>query len=752
MDLEIIKSEKAAPRSKAARPAKVELELLLETHREWVQSGGRKGRQADLSRLNLEGADLTDTNLRNARLNDTDLKGADLLLSDLEGASLLQANLEGANLLGARLREANLQGANLKGATGLLAAELSGTNLTFAKLPAEISTAEDLKYLARRGRHANWLILCLLLLNVLACWRILTVSDAQILRNASSLPLGSRRNELPLVQFFLFCPVLLGGLYLWLHVYLQRLWEATAALPAIFENGRRLDASLPWLVRWPAHSYFRWLRERRSALAGVEKATCMILLYWAVPATMLLFWARYLTLQDVRGTILHILLIAAAVSAAIHFPRSTARAFGSIDSGWPAADSGAADAGEAPSRRRGDSVRGSMSEAGQPGWLEAAPGGISADESTVAVAEVPGVSLRSSVPVDEAVAELLQSAEEHLPEPLAAQPRAAAAGKPTGVWRRIPVGVAFGFILLLLAIGTIGGAPHNGNPAQGIGAASPRTWAADAFWLIGYDPFAQVNETEISRKPEGWTGSDDQLGRAEGAGMNGIRLRYLQGYGAFLAKARLRQADLRYANLSEADLRQANLRNASLRFAVLERARLDSASLQSADLAHANLIRASLEKADLSFASLAGTLLPDAKADGAVLYGADLHGASLARAALGQADLREAELEGANLSGSDLHEAYLSSAKMAGAKLDQARLGGAILMSADLRRVDLSASNFQSAVLTGADLTGANLQNADLRGVVGLRAAQLCSAANIRGAQLDDALAADVAAQCPGSR
>ena len=162
MDLEIIKNDKAAPRSKAARPAKVELELLLETHREWVQSGGRKGRQADLSRLNLEGADLTDTNLRNARLNDTVLKGADLLLSDLEGASLLQANLEGANLLGARLREANLQGANLKGATGLLAAELSGTNLTFAKLPAEISTAEDLKYVARRGRHANWLILSLL--------------------------------------------------------------------------------------------------------------------------------------------------------------------------------------------------------------------------------------------------------------------------------------------------------------------------------------------------------------------------------------------------------------------------------------------------------------------------------------------------------------------------------------------------------------------------------------------------------------
>ena len=746
MDLEIIKNDKTAPRNKPARPAKVELELLLEKHREWVQSGGRKGRQADLSHLNLEGADLTDTNLRHARLNETVLKGADLLLSDLEGASLLQANLEGANLLGSRLREANLQGANLKGATGLLAAELSGTNLTFAKLPAEISTAEDMKYVARRGRHANWLILSLLLLNVLACWRILTVSDAQILRNASSLPLAARSNGLPLVQFFLFCPVLIGGLYLWLHVYLQRLWEATAALPAIFENGRGLDADLPWLVRWPAYSYFKWLRERRSALAGLEKATCIILLYWAAPATMLLFWARYLTLQDVRGTILHVVLITAAVSAAIHFPRSAARAFGSGDSGLSAANSGVENAGESLSPRRGDSLLGSASGAGQGGWLRASPAGISVD----AAAAAAGEPLRSSAPIDEAVAELLLTAPADSAE--AADPRARGNAKKTSLSRRIPLGVGVGFILLLLSIGTIGGAPHDGNTAQGVGPGSPRTWAADAFWLIGYDPFAQVSETEISRKPSQWTGSDDEIGRAQGAGMNGIRLRYLQGYGAFLAKARLRQADLRYAYLSEADLRQANLRGASLRFAVLDRARLDNASLQSADLAHANLIRAELGQADLSFASLAGTLLLDAKADGAVLYGADLRNASLERAALGQADLREANLEGANLSMSDLRGAYLSSAKMAGATLEQARLGGAILMSADLRRTDLSATNFQSAVLTGADFTGANLQNADLRGGVGLRASQLCLAANMRGAQLDDALAAEVSTLCGTNR
>ena len=700
MDLEIIKADKTASRRTAPRSAKVDLEIILEEHREWVKSSGATGRQADLSRLNLEGADLTDTNLRNALLNEAVLKGADLLLTDLQGASLLQANLEGTNLLGARLREANLQGAILEGATGLMAAELAGSNLTFAKLPAELATREDLKYVSRRGRHANWLVGALLLLNALACWRVVTVSDAQILRNAALLPFPVLRNGVPLAQFFLLCPVLIGGLYLWLGVYLQRLWEATAALPAIFEDGRRLDESLPWIVSWPARNYFKWLRERHSALGGVEKAICIILLYWVAPATMTVFWGRYLTLQDVRGTILHAALIAAATTAAMYFPRSAARAFRSDDSA-----------------------------------LFSGPRG-----------ELPRQAV---APAEEELA----GAQGFLANPAvdsAAQPRRAPDKKVIPL--RIPIGAGFGLMLCLVSIGTIGGVPHSGNQARGISSGSPWTWAADTLWLIGYDPYAQVTEAEISRKPAVWTGSEGEISRVQGASLNGLRLRYLQAYGAFLVKARLRKADLSYAYLSEADLRQANLRQASLQSAALDQAKLNGAMLQSADLEKANLIRAELEKADLSFASLTGALLLDAKLDGAVLYGADLRNAWLERASLEQADLRQANLEGANLKTSDLRGAYLSTAKMAGARLQGSQLGSAILMGADLRRADLSSSNFQGAVLSGADLSGANMQNADLRGVVGLGAAQLCAAANARQAELDDALAAEVSAQCGANR
>src|SRR6266568_7722631 len=450
---------------------------------------------------------------------------------------------------------------------------------------------------------------------------------------------------------------------------------------------------------FPTRSYFKWLRERRTALARVEKAVCILVLYWAAPATMTLFWGRYLTLLDLRGTILQAALIAATTMAAIHFPRSAARAFRSDDSG--------------------SVLRAAGNSSQQPA--------ASTDE----------VSRQHAFPAN-------------APATSGSQPRSARNKKNRLL--RIPAGAAFGLILCLLSIGIIGGAPHDGNPAQGIGPGSPLIWAAAALWLIGYDPYAQVPEAEISRKPAGWTGSEGEISRVQGASLNGFRLRYLQAYGAFLVRARLRQADLRYAYLSEADLRQANLRQANLRFAVLDQVKLNGAMLQSADLERANLVRAELGKADFSFASLAGALLLDAKLDGAVLYGTDLRNASLERASLEQADLRRANLEGANLKMSDLRGAYLSTAKMAGARLEESQLGGAILMDADLRHADLNNSNFQGAVLSGTDFSGANLQNADLRGVVGLSASQICAAANARQAQLDDALAADVSAKCGAIR
>jgi uncharacterized protein YjbI with pentapeptide repeats len=80
--------------------------------------------------------------------------------------------------------------------------------------------------------------------------------------------------------------------------------------------------------------------------------------------------------------------------------------------------------------------------------------------------------------------------------------------------------------------------------------------------------------------------------------------------------------------------------------------------------------------------------------------------------------------------------------------LKNANLSRAILTDADLRKSDLSGVLLQGAVLRGVDLGGANLQGADLRGAVGLTVKQVCSAANLREAQMDEDLGQDVANVC----
>ncbi|HEV7969099.1 MAG TPA: pentapeptide repeat-containing protein, partial [Candidatus Acidoferrales bacterium] len=627
------------------RLTRKDLLQILENHALWLDSRGEIGTRADFSGKDLADADLVDARLQDALLSKTVLKGADLTLADLRGAALVQANLTEANLLGTQLQQANLQAADLQDATGLLGPQLAGANLFGAALPESISPLEGLTLVRETAQKAGWLMCLTLLLDALVWLRIFTTPDAQLVKNASALPYSALQTVLPFIPFYLFGPVVILCVYLCFHLYMQHLWDGIAQLPAIFRDGRRLDACLPWFARWSARMHFKWLRKSQSPLGFLEAAIAMLLLYWVAPATILLFWGRYMTLEDLRGTALHILLVAGAVSAAMNFPRMAGKAFGP-DSPRPSAE-------QTPTSRR-----------------------------TI-------LALRA-----------------------------------------VPPGI--GFLLFLLSIGTFLGVPHDYHPAAQSPALIIRAWAPDILWTFGYNPFAQLTEADVSTKPPGWTGREEEIAFVKGANLNRLRLRYIQAYGAFLVKAHLWRTDLRNAYLSEADLREANLRQVDLQFAVLDRAKLARATLPEADLRNANLDRADLRDANLSFAVLSEATLLDATIDGANLYKSDLHSALLQRASLKKTDLREANLENSNLTMANLGESYLISTNLNNARLKNADLSKAILTDASLRKSDLSGAHLQGAVLQGADLAGANLQGADLRGAEGLSAAQVCSAANVR--------------------
>jgi uncharacterized protein YjbI with pentapeptide repeats len=638
---------------------------ILEQHKDWVYTNGDCGIQADLSRESLEGADLTDALLQGGILNRTILKGADLTLANLRGASLVQANLMDSKLLGTEFQQANLQAARLDGAPGLFSPKLAGANLFGAVLPADTSPLEGLKNVSEVADRVGWFLVAVLFLNALTWLRIFTTKDSDLLKNSPALPFFRLQSVMPFIPFYLFGPVMILSLFICFHLYLQRLWDGASQLPAIFPDGQSLDKCMPWFARWNVRRHFIWLRNTRSPLEFLEAGIAKLLLYWVTPATTLLFWGRYLTLEDMRGSSLHVFLLVGAITAAINFPKMAGKAF-------------------AP-----DSLR--------------------------------SLNLTKS-----------------------SRHRAALHGSVA------PLGI--GILLFLLSIGTVMGTPHGYGRTTESSHPGIKTWAADALWTIGYDPYAQLTETDVSTKPSTWSGQENEFAAVKGANLNRLRLRYIQAYGVFLAKARLWQTDLRNANLSEADLRGANLRQADLRFAVFDRAKLTGASLQEANVQNANLSLADLRGANLSFAVLSGAMLLDTTLDGASLYKADMRGASMQRASLKQADLREANLENANLTMAKLQESYLTSTRLENARLSQANVSLAILLDADLRRSDLSGADLRGASMRGANLTGANLQGADLRGVKGLTADQICSGVNGTQAQLDEILQRGVDSLCGNSR
>ncbi len=184
--------------------------------------------------------------------------------------------------------------------------------------------------------------------------------------------------------------------------------------------------------------------------------------------------------------------------------------------------------------------------------------------------------------------------------------------------------------------------------------------------------------------------------------------------GANLSRARLEGADLVEARLEGADLYRARLEGAFLSLARLEgadlgEARLAGAFLSRARLEGADLYRARLEGAKLDFARLEGAYLVEARLEGAKLVEARLEGAYLNRARLEGADLYRARLEGANLG-----EALLRRAKLVEARLEGANLGFAQLERANLNMARLEEAKLDFARLEGAYLGEARLEGTDL--------------------------------------
>ncbi|MDQ1405124.1 MAG: hypothetical protein QOG55_753 [Acidobacteriaceae bacterium] len=646
--------------SEATQPSSIpliELAQILDEHKMWVESGGEAGVKADLTGANLAGADLTGVNLQDAILTKTNLAGADLSMANLRGANLVHADLRETILLGTELRGASLMGATLYGAEGLWVGRLGGTNLFDALLPESVAEFSSTNPIAEASKIARVFYFTTLAVSVICCLVIVFTTDVRLLLNTSALPLLHVGNALPMTGFYLGAPLVLFALYLRFHFLLLRLWGSIAALPAVFPDGQTPERDGPWFLMGLIRKHFRWPRDGRSPLAVLETGISMMLGYWVVPATLLLFWVRYLVCQDFRGTLLQVLLITVSVATATGLPDIVSRVLRS---------------GEIRIAKSKTFFRLALLT------MRAALiiGGVLLMISVGVIRGLPAdrdiASDHSSASIRRWASELFQSVGYRpyadLTEAVMSTPPAA------GNWTEAGMADAPGAKL---------------NQTNLRFARAYRSFLMNAkLWRADLEG-AYLSEADLrGANMREATVRSANFNRAQA---NRTVLVSANAVGAQFVSTDLRGADLSYGNFDNADLSNAKLSGStmygiSLRSARLLRTDLSRTDLRDTKMDNAMISFANLQDADMSSAKLGGANLAGAQMKSTVLLDADLKNVDLRGAFLSGALMRGADITGANLAGAEMHGATgLSVAQLCSARWQDALLDAELLSQAQAR-------------------------------------------------------------------
>jgi uncharacterized protein YjbI with pentapeptide repeats len=606
----------------------IELAEILDQHKIWVETGGESGVKADLCGVNLAKADLTGVNLQGAVLHRMNLAGADLSMANLRGASLVRSNLESANLLGTELRGANLMGANLYGAEGLWFGRLGGTNLFDAVLPESISAVDSSKAISDATKVARWFYFLTVGVSLLCILLIAFTTDVRLLVNSSALPLVKLGNVLPMTGLYLGGPILLLVLSLRFHFLLLRLWGSMAALPAVFPDGQTLEKDGPWYLMGLVRRHFRWQGESRAAMTIFETVLSTILAYWVVPATLLLFWLRYLPKQDFRGTLLHDLLLTLSVATATSVPFVVSRVL--------------------------------------------RPGDIRIPKSKNVIRMILGTT-RAALTVGCILFLFSLGVNRGLPFDRGTSEESAADVRRWASMVLQSVGYRPYADVTEAALSTPPAAGEAWTDETVEGIAGAKLNQMNLRFARGYRAFL-INAKLWRANLEGVYLSEADL---RGANLREVLLKNAVLDRAQLTHAVLVSAKATGANFSAADMRFVDMSYGTFENAVLSNARISGASLYAVNLKNAQLLRTDLSRTDmrdtrlehavLSFANLEQTDLSSGRLENASLTGAIFKGTILLDADLKNTDLRGASFSGAVLRGVELDGANAAGADFRGA-------------------------------------------------------------------------------------
>lgn len=212
--------------------------------------------------------------------------------------------------------------ADLTGVVDLMGGRLAGANLAGAIMPPALRRFREITHVDATVSIARPLYLVLLIACIYTMVIVFSTDDLSLVTN-SPIPLIPETGlRVPVASFFVAVPVFMFGFYIYFHLYLYRLWQILGGLPSVFHDGTPLDRAVsPWLPTALVRFYQTHGVHQPSLMGLSQKWITILVVWWAVPATLVLFWVRFLVRHDWTGTALHSLLVGLAVWSALVLQR-----------------------------------------------------------------------------------------------------------------------------------------------------------------------------------------------------------------------------------------------------------------------------------------------------------------------------------------------------------------------------------------------------------------------------------------------
>ncbi len=576
---------------------------------------------------------------------------------------------------------------------------------------------DELDQIAEISRSSGGTWLSLLIVMLFCVVTLMGHRDADFFEAGAGTVLPFFGTSVPTQSFFLGAPLLVLGVFVYLHIYLVKLWRALSTPPMVLDDAdgrtRRLDeAVFPWLLNDAA---LRWRPDRTLNPFGWLTGLGTWILCWVLaPALIAAFWIRSMPLHDERLTLFLGALLWIALSVAWTSRRLARRILAGRASratgvvgwffglvlfvviglvGWTTTEGGLYGPTEDERAHNSTAIGNHRVACDYTTFLDGW-------ECLLADFAVHGDGA-FLVPAN------LESAQ---------------LAKPPATYRSH-----------LLAFADFYEAYVARQRAE-----------RGSGWRASTGPSEQSWEKSMLREFAERRAADRVLIRKRS--LKGADLRRANLEGAFLDGVDLRDADLRLSSLQGAQLEGARMARTKLADASLIRVQLQHASLFFADLSRTNLLAAQLDGAKMSRARMQMARMNNVSASGAEFDEVDFSGATITNGNFEDATFRRAQFSGtavtstnfdrANLARATFSKANLSASTFRAAVLQSAKLENALLVSSDLSNADLSraalpGANLEEAILrdarlykarlsssklTGADLSGASLAGADLTG------------------------------------